>query len=266
MSKLSTEEKFFDISDYGRPIAVACAKRLLLTKATPVQVTLMFGVCGLVAVLCILNGYFLMAGIFLILKSIIDAIDGELARMKNTPSYTGRYLDSIFDIVLNLMFLLAICFVSDSTIWTALMAFACIQLQGTLYNYYYVILRHNSPSGDKTSKIFESGIPKAFPKENQKTVNILYRTYTFLYIIYDRTIYLMDRKADETSPFPKWFMTLISFYGLGFQLLIISIMLALGWVEFIIPFFISYTIFIFVFIGIRRGLLNERPNISNTVK
>ena len=45
-----------------------------------------------------------MAPFFIILKSIIDAADGELARIKKTPSYTGRYLDSIFDIILNLIF------------------------------------------------------------------------------------------------------------------------------------------------------------------
>ena len=39
---------------------------------------------------------------FIILKSIIDAADGELARVKQTPSYAGRYLDSVFDIILNL--------------------------------------------------------------------------------------------------------------------------------------------------------------------
>ena len=37
------------------------------------------------------------------MKSILDAADGELARIKMTPSYSGRYLDSIFDILLNLI-------------------------------------------------------------------------------------------------------------------------------------------------------------------
>jgi phosphatidylglycerophosphate synthase len=37
----------------------------------------------------------LLSWFFIILKSIIDGADGELARIKNT-SYTGRYLDSVF--------------------------------------------------------------------------------------------------------------------------------------------------------------------------
>jgi phosphatidylglycerophosphate synthase len=61
-----------------------------------------FGVSGLIAIYSILDGsYFL--GWFIVLKSGIDAADGELARQK-TPSYTGRYLDSVFDIILNFLF------------------------------------------------------------------------------------------------------------------------------------------------------------------
>ncbi len=257
MSKLSAKEKFLDVSDYGRPFAVVFANRLLNTAVTPVHVTYAFGICGLIAAYCIISGYYEAAAIFLIFKSVIDAADGELARVKKTPSYTGRYLDSIFDTILNLMFLLSIWFVTDYSIWATLLSFACLQLQGTLYNYYYVILRHNTNEGDKTSKIFETETPKAYPTENQKTVNYLFFFYRFCYSFYDKIIYWFDEDAQSVKPFPKWFMTLLSFYGLGFQLLIISLMLVTGLVEFIIPFFIIYSALIAVFISIRRLFLTE---------
>ncbi len=261
MAKLSSNNKFFDVSDYGRPIATFCANFLKNTAATPVQVTLVFGVCGLCAVYCIINHYYILAGILLILKSIIDAIDGELSRLKKTPSYTGRYLDSVFDIILNFLFLMAICYVSEVSVWLTLVAFVCIQLQGTLYNYYYVILRNRSDGGDTTSKIFETKTPNALPGESQGTVNILFKMYRFLYGIYDQTIYLIDQDASKMRTFPNWFMTMVSFYGLGFQLLIIALMLALDWVEFIIPFFIFYTGFMFVFVGIRKTILVSKMSI-----
>ena len=44
-------------------------------------------------------------------------------------------------------------------------------------------------------------------------------------------------------------------YGLGFQLLIIAIMLPLRLIDYIIPFFIIYTSFMFVLIGIRKVFL-----------
>lgn len=258
MSKLSAEDKFIDVSDYGRPMAVVIANLLKNTSATPVHLTLLFGMCGLAAVASMLQGYLVLAGILLILKSVFDAADGELARIKQIPSYTGRYLDSVFDIVLNLLILLTIWTMTEYSIWITLIAFVCLQMQGTLYNYYYVILRHHSASGDKTSQIFETKRPVAYERESQNTVNFLYLLYTLFYTVYDRIIYKLDHNAPQAKRFPNWFMTLISIYGLGFQLLIISVMLAAGWVDHIIPFFISYSIFILLFIATRKLFLAQR--------
>lgn len=255
MSKLAAEDKFFDLSDYGRPFATVFAKQLKNTRFTPIHVTLLFGISGLIAIYCILNSYYLYAGFFIILKSIIDAADGELARIKNTPSYTGRYLDSVFDIILNFAFLMTICYVSKTSIWFTIIAFICVQLQGTLYNYYYVILRNNSVGGDTTSKIFEHNTPKAFPNENQKSVDILFYLYSFFYGFFDKTIHFLDKDAHKVKSFPNWFMTLLSVYGLGFQLLIIAIMLPMNLIQYIIPFFIVYTSFILVLITIRKVYL-----------
>ena len=104
MSKLAAEDKFLDLSDYGRPIAKLFANWLKNTRFTPIHVTFLFGICGLIAIYCILLNHYFLASFFIILKSIIDAVDGELARAKNTPSYVGRYLDSVFDIILNFLF------------------------------------------------------------------------------------------------------------------------------------------------------------------
>lgn len=257
MSKLAARDKFLDFSDYGRPLAQIIANQLKNTRFTPVHLTLLFGVSGLIAVYCMFKAHYWWAGFFLILKSILDAADGELSRIKNTPSYTGRYLDSIFDIILNFIFLMSICYISNSTWVLALIAFLCIQLQGTVYNFYYVILRNNSVGGDATSKIFETETPKAFPNENQKTVNILFAIYLSLYGIFDRIVYRLDDEAYKIKAFPSWFMTLVSVYGLGFQLLIIAVMLVFNLVNFIVPFFIGYTVFMVVLIGIRRLYLTN---------
>ena len=255
MSKLATEDKFFDLSDYGRPIATIFANQLKNTSFTPIHVTLLFGISGLIAIYCILEGHYLSAGFFLILKSIIDAADGELARVKNTPSYTGRYLDSVFDIILNFSFFMTIRYVSNASFTLTILAFIGVQLQGTLYNYYYVILRNKSIGADSTSRIFEYKSPKAFPNENQKSVDILFNLYSFFYSSFDKTIHFFDQDAHKVKTFPNWFMTMLSVYGLGFQLLIIAIMLPLNLIEYIIPFFIVYTSLIFVLISIRKVFL-----------
>jgi len=133
----------------------------------------------------------------------------------------------------------------------AFLAFFGIQLQGTLYNYYYVILR-NRFDGDTTSRVFEDKTPTALPGEKQKNVNILFFLYKLLYGVFDKIIYTLDKNASRGKPFPNWLMTLISTFGLGFQLLLISIFLIVGYKSFIIPFFIAYSSLIFIFIFIRR--------------
>jgi phosphatidylglycerophosphate synthase len=251
MSKLPKEHKFIDLSDYGRPIAKMIANSLKNTSFTPVHVTIGFIISGLIAIYCILQESFWLAGFFLIFKSILDAADGELARVKQKPSYTGRYLDSVADIILNALFFLSIWFITDTSIWICIAAFLGLQLQGTLYNYYYVILR-NKFDGDTTSRVFETKTPVALKGEKQQHVNVLFSLYLFFYGAFDKAIYALDTNAGTGKIFPKWLMTSISTFGLGFQLLLISIMLVLGFKSLILPFFLGYTVMVFIFIGIRK--------------
>lgn len=251
MSKLPKAYKFLDLSDYGRPIAKFIANALKNTAFTPIHVTIAFMASGLIAIYCIIEGYYWLAAFFLILKSILDAADGELARIKQKPSYTGRYLDSVADIILNALFLVSISYVTAAPIWLCIMAFFGLQLQGTLYNYYYVILR-NKFNGDTTSRVFEHKTPIALKGEKQKHVNILFVLYKLLYGVFDWTIYKLDANANTVKVLPNWLMTCISTFGLGFQLLLIAIMLVLGLKAFILPFLFIYTIMVFVFIGIRK--------------
>tara|TARA_R110000737_G_scaffold353098_2_gene402316 strand:+ start:903 stop:1670 length:768 start_codon:yes stop_codon:yes gene_type:complete len=255
MSKLPKENRFLDLSDYGRPAARIIANSIKQTSLTPIHVTIAFIISGLIAIYCMLEGYYFLAALFLVLKSILDAADGELARIKETPSYVGRYFDSIADIILNLLFLITVWHITDGSLWLLVLAFFGIQLQGTLYNYYYVILR-NMHNGDTTSRVFEDHAPQALPGESQTAVNWFFWTYNTLYIVFDKTIYYLDKKAISASNFPSWFMTAVSAFGLGFQLLIMGIMLVLHLENYIIPFFVGYSLLIFVFIGIRRFINN----------
>ncbi len=150
------------------------------------------------------------------------------------------------------MFLMAICYVSKTSIWFTFLAFIGIQLQGTLYNYYYVILRNKSVGGDKTSKIFEYKTPKALLGETQKLVNIFFGIYIVVYGTFDKIIHMLDSEAYKVNTFPNWIMTLVSIYGLGFQLLVISIMLSLGWIDYIATLLIISTFLIFILVAIRK--------------
>jgi len=264
MSKLPKEHKFVDLSDYGRPIARIIANALKNTSFTPIHVTLGFILAGFIAIYCIIQGHYWLAAFFLIVKSILDAADGELARVKQQPSYTGRYLDSVADIILNALFFIAIWSITDTSSWICLAAFVGLQLQGTLYNYYYVILR-NKFEGDTTSRIFEYKTPVALEGEKQEHVNILFAMYKLLYGVFDKTIYVLDSTADKGRVLPNWFMTSVSTFGLGFQLLLIAVLLVSGYKTIILPFFLAYTLMVFIFIGIRKFYFNEQDQ-SNQKK
>lgn len=255
MAKLAEKNAFLDLSDYGRIPATFLANSLKNTRFTPIHVSILFAICGIIAAYCILTSHYVAAAVFLILKSIIDAADGELARIKKTPSYTGRYVDSIFDILINLLILSTIGYVTLAPVYIITLAFIAVQLQGTLYNYYYVILRNKSVGGDSTSKIFEYKAPRALGNESQIAVNISFAVFNFCYLAFDRTIHFMDKSAYRSDLFPRWFMSLVSLYGLGFQLLIIAVMLSVGFIDYILPFFITYSAFGIVLIGIRKYVL-----------
>ena len=254
MSKLPKKYQFIDLSDYGRKPGHWIASRLQHTNLTAIHVTTMFIITGLIAIGFLLNGYLITSAFFIILKSILDAADGELSRLKKNPSYVGRYYDSIADLVLNFFFLLTFWYITDISIIFMIIAFLGIQLQGTLYNFYYVILR-NSVEGDTTSRVIENTKPKAFKGESQSRVNLFYKIYNILYICFDKSMYYMDKDARFSKPFPKWFMTLISLYGLGFQLLLMALMLIFNLQNFVIPFFIGYSVLIIIFICIRKLIL-----------
>lgn len=250
MPKLPKEHQFFDVSDYGRPIARIIANSLIKTSVTPIHVTIGFIISGLLAIVCILSHQYWTAAFFLVLKSILDAADGELARLKNTPSYTGRYFDSVSDFLLNVLFILTLWVVTQDSLLYAFLAFIGIQLQGTLYNYYYVILR-NKYDGDTTSRIFEDKAPLALNGEKQSHVDMLFRLYRLFYGLFDKIIHQLDRNAVNAHNLPNWFMTCVSFFGLGFQLLIIAIMLVFNLANYVIPFFALYSLLIFVVVPVR---------------
>lgn len=87
-----------------RPIAGILVWALYYTPTTPNQVTIISIISGLVAALYYLKGTasaFVIAGLLVTLKDILDSADGQLARAKKQQSRIGRFLDSIGDFVVD---------------------------------------------------------------------------------------------------------------------------------------------------------------------
>ena len=254
--KFSEDKGFFDFSDYGRPFARIIAKLLVNTSIGSITVTWLFTVVGLYAAVLIWQGKLLwLAALLLPLKSILDAVDGQLARIKNHPSYVGRYLDSVNDFFVNLAVFLAIGHLVGESYAIVLLSLILATLQGTVVHYYEIVKRHIS-QGDKTSRIDESKKPKPYPWDNPISLAIVYNLYILIYDWQEKLIRFLDPKAYENLP--SKFLSAMSFLGLGWQLLMICIFLLLGKPILAIYYFIiPATAYMVVIIGFRRLVLQN---------
>ncbi|MFQ5664258.1 MAG: CDP-alcohol phosphatidyltransferase family protein [Terriglobia bacterium] len=70
---------------------------LCRTRVTPNQVTILSLLIGLAGALLFVLGQPLWAGLTVQLASIVDGVDGELARLKRDASAFGAFLDSLLD-------------------------------------------------------------------------------------------------------------------------------------------------------------------------
>lgn len=228
---------------------------LIRSPVTSIHLTFAFLVAGLFAIYFTAVESYYWAILFLMIKNVLDAADGEMARARNHPSQTGRYLDSIFDFLINLGLFYALYVVTEASVWLFIGSFLCLEFQGTIFNYYYLVQR-KILRGDMTSKIDEFEKPKAFAYENPQLVRGLHRVYLAFYGLFDLLLLWLDRNAIGERPRPNWFMMLVSSMGLGFQFLLIAVLMLSGLAEYILPFFLYYTLWGFTIILIRKRFVH----------
>lgn len=87
-----------------QPAADGVVKLLARTRVDPQQVVLAHTAIGLVAAWLLAGtgrAALLFAALLLQLKTLLDNVDGGLARSTNRVTLMGRYLDTIMDLVVN---------------------------------------------------------------------------------------------------------------------------------------------------------------------
>jgi len=251
MGKLPKSHRFLDLSDYGRPFGNGLVILLLSTSISPIHITLLYTFIGFLAAFLIAENHLLgLAGGLLILKSILDAADGALARARNRPSRVGRFLDSVCDFWVSAGVFLALAlqaYTKGQEFWVFLLAafsFLSVLIQGSLYNYYSIRYR-NQMQGDTTSHLQENE-PAGYPWDDPKILSFLHRIYRLLYSWQDRFVAYLDCLSGiQKFSLNSSFMTAVSVMGLGAQLLIISFCLFLAkptWALWIFPFFNFYAL------------------------
>jgi phosphatidylglycerophosphate synthase len=97
----------------NRRISRPLARLLALTPVTPNQVSIFSLGVAVVACLAFISGYNIAAAILAQASSIIDGIDGDLARLKKMTSAFGGFMDSILDRYTDALIILGL------TMWSA---------------------------------------------------------------------------------------------------------------------------------------------------
>ena len=112
----------------NRPLSLIMSRRLVSTAVTPNQITTIGLVMGLAAAALAATGtwvWLVLAGFLLQFSSILDGVDGELARLRLTTSVSGEWFDTICDDVINLSFMFALGLASSTRLhasWPTIMA------------------------------------------------------------------------------------------------------------------------------------------------
>jgi phosphatidylglycerophosphate synthase len=238
LDKVDAQYTFLDLSDYARPLARVVTRRLIPTPISPIHITLTYTAIGLLAGALYATGdtdSAKLAGVLLIVKSFLDAIDGSLARARNRPSRVGRFLDSVCDYLVNAAILLGIGWSyaarvgSGWPIGLTVLALEVMTWHGTTFNYYYVTYRHLT-GGDITSRAQESD-DERYPWDNPTALSIVYGLYRLIYAWQDRWMAALDRWAsgdrDSATYRDRRLLTLTTIMGLGVQLLLFA---GLSWI------------------------------------
>jgi phosphatidylglycerophosphate synthase len=234
MDKVPPQAAFLDLSDYARPAALWLVRTLLPTPITAIHLTLAFTGVGLVAAaLFLLDRWLPLAGALLLIKSMLDAADGSLARARQRPSRVGRFLDSVCDFVVTVAVFGGIAAgqqlrTGEISYWL-LAAFAVLfaTLQGSVFSYYYVRYRAQT-GGDQTSKVDENA-GGGYTWDNPTALQILHTLYRLIYSWQDALMDRLDRFiAPKGAQLKPTFLTATTVLGLGSQLLVIAACAALG--------------------------------------
>lgn len=132
-------------------------------RLTPTMVTLFGFAMHFPIAILIARGYFIYAGILLAFFGLFDALDGALAKVQNTQSKFGMFLDSVTDKMKEAILYIAVgyFFVWSSQPWLAVWAVAACGA-GLLVSYINawgeVVTKDLPNESHQTNKTFRLGI------------------------------------------------------------------------------------------------------------
>lgn len=219
-----------------RPLAGIIVRIVFPTSITPNHLTLASTFAGAVAAWFYWEGAAstnFAAGLLIALKDILDSADGQLARAKQQFSRAGRFLDSIGDVVVNLLAFSAIgiaLYTSSQSF--AHLALATVAFLGTTLRVSYHVFYHTSflhlENRYDVNRVTEE-IRADDLRQDASTLR-LQKIFQALYGWQDRMMVAIDRwcRGNRSDPeLARWFgdgvaLRLSGLVGLGTELFVLT--------------------------------------------
>jgi phosphatidylglycerophosphate synthase len=116
------------------PVGRLLVAVLIPLRVSPISIVLSNGIAGLGAAAAVVQGDLVTAAVLLQIKSVLDNVDGQLARATGRPSALGRYLDTEVDLVTNVALFAALGYETGSWLLAAVALVAATLLLSADYN------------------------------------------------------------------------------------------------------------------------------------
>jgi phosphatidylglycerophosphate synthase len=171
--KIEARERPWGYVMFQRGPSIYITRLLLATRITPNHITIADIAAGLLGCVLLLSQDWkikLLGLIFIYINLLLDRVDGELARYRNTHSLRGIYLDEINHLVIPPLFFLALAWSMSG--FQVLMRDTFFILLGSLAAMAVIFLRitHNIPYHIFVKKYLK------YPERLQKDLGIVIRT------------------------------------------------------------------------------------------
>jgi archaetidylinositol phosphate synthase len=195
-----------------RPLSSPLVAVFARARVAPTAVVLANAATGLVAAAALARGQLLAAALLLQAKTLLDNTDGQLARVADRVTLTGRYLDTEADLVVNAAIFAALAHVTGEPVLAAV-AFAALT----------VVLAVDFELTELYREAHGTAAPLP-PASGDRSERVLTRIYALVFGPLDRGI----RGAFRRDAVDRLTVTVMANLGLSTQLAVLGVCLVAG--------------------------------------
>jgi phosphatidylglycerophosphate synthase len=199
-----------------RPLSNLVVPLFLWAKVSPPAVVIANATAGLVAALLLARGDLVAAAVVLQLKTLLDNVDGQLARASNRVTLAGRYLDTIADLVVNAALFVALGYVTGRPLLAAAAFVALTVLLAVDFNVTELYREAHGIS------------PEQPQSTGGRAERVLASIYALVFAPLDRAVRsLAARRLGPHASYDRLTVTVLANLGLTTQLVVLGICLVL---------------------------------------